>query len=159
MRIPLAIGALLAAAAMTPALASAHTATVTCIDGGYVVTPDAQYRSIFQGSVLDGAVAHLTWTDGYTKDIALPSGCVVPGPTPAPVPAVPELMPVVVVTPSPVVPVVPVVPKVSKPKVDKTSCRWLIRHHAGVRSFARAGHYYMCKAPVQRVPRRIAVTG
>lgn len=79
------------------------------------------------------------------------------GETPAPVQTVPETTPAPV-TPAPPVVVIP--RRADKPpKVDKRSCRWLIAHRAGPRAFARAGHYYLCRAPRPRRVSTVAVAG
>ena len=94
---------------LVPAMASAHTARVECVEGNLVVTPDfLQFNP--QWTVVDGNV-RVEWSDGFVRTIPLPEAC----PTPAPVPPVPEVVP-----PPPVV----VPPPVSPPTCAELLARY-----------------------------------
>lgn len=92
----------LAALAVAAPQASAHTATAACLpDGSVAVTPD--YGHLSPVIVIGPTSATVTWRDGFTRTIPLPS-CTqpAPDPVPAPVPPDPEATPAPV-EPPPVV--------------------------------------------------------
>lgn len=95
--------ALVGAAALglaLPAVASAHQASVACVDGEYVVTAD--YRHLNPTNTFTDTTVTVRWSDGYRLVLTLPRPCELPPPpppvtpptpTPPPVPPVPEVTP------------------------------------------------------------------
>lgn len=76
--------------------ASAHTAAATCQpDGSIKVTPD--YLHLSPAVTVGATTATVVWSDGYRVTVPLPTNCA--GPTPTPVPPVPEQIPPPVFTP------------------------------------------------------------
>lgn len=83
-----------------PSVASAHQASVACVDGDYVVTAD--YRHLNPTNTFTDTTVTVRWSDGYRVVLTLPRPCELPPPpppvtpptpTPPPVPPVPEVTP------------------------------------------------------------------
>lgn len=164
-----------AIAALTiPAVASAHTATVTCDPTtGVVVTASNQDRN--PTWVFTDTTVTVTWVDGFTRTITLPPPCQLPPPVPTPQPVpTPHPLPV----PEPVVippvtcadliarypgagpvrraqwgcPAEPVKRRTVKPKPPQrvVTCSFVIRHYRGTarnRMVTRHGLPATCGRP------------
>lgn len=87
----LGVGAV-ALCGVVPQVAVGHDATVACVDGKYVVTPDFLERN--PETAFGDGFAIVRWNDGFTRRLTLPAGCVTP-----PVPVAPEIIPAPVVPP------------------------------------------------------------
>lgn len=124
---PLTLTASLAALAVMPVVASAHSSTPFCpVSPGapYTASNDPGYGVPVVTVNADGTL-RMTWPDGYSRNVAAPSGCVVAPPVeppavippaPAPVPAAP---PAVVAVP----PVVSIAPPIIEQGGSKTPTR------------------------------------
>lgn len=119
--------------ALVPAMASAHTARVTCNEGNLVVTPD--YLHLNPTWTITNRVVTVVWSDGYTVSIPMPEEC----PTPAPVPPVPEEVP----PPPPAVEIPPVV-------MPPPTCAELLALYPKAGLVRRAA--WGCPVPVVKLP-------
>lgn len=96
------------AALAIPAAASAHNAVPSCGPNGPIVTPD--YTHLNPQIAYGATTATVTWSDGFTRTVALPTNCVIPPPVTPPVPPV-VIPPPVFVPPAPT----PIPPAVTPP--------------------------------------------
>lgn len=171
----IALGAVGAACLISPAIASAHDATVVCdtATGIYRVTPtnlDLNPRWEFGASIVT-----VTWSDGFHVVKRLPTPCVAPTPVPPPVPPVPEPQPQLpslppqpappaVFVPEVTGPVAPDQPPVVKtvPKKKLTCARFKKSHpRLGWQAYAKLGLVYSDCHVNRRKPRPVipAVAG